>query len=158
MDTPTISNNPLMPPAKQQRIMIWRNEVASALSANSAPSLASSHTSTSLSSTPLSDDVPDEHAAPSRSRPSLWKRLSSRFNPRSRSRSRDKAAQLPAGLGADRTSMYRSEQAAQARLEGEEDGLRENSEDGARGLKEKQERLRRAARLLNQGGRREDEV
>lgn len=57
--------------------------------------------------------------------------------------------------------MYRNEQAAQARLAAgmeEEEGIREGSEDGARGLKEKQERLRRAARLLNQGGRREEDA
>lgn len=152
-----------MPPAKQQRILIWRSEVASAISANSAPSLASSHTSTSLSSAPLDD--PEEPSAasspanlhppsPSPSRPrSLWKRLSSRFSGRGSNNSKPKEEGPLVGLGVDRTAMYRNEGAAQARLDlDEEGGLAERSSDGARGLKEKQERLRRAAKLLNQEG------
>lgn len=61
---------------------------------------------------------------------------------------------LPGGLGNDRTAMYRNEGAAHARLDlDEEGGLPDRSDDGAaRGLREKQERLRRAAKLLSQEG------
>ncbi|CAM1507249.1 Fc.00g068900.m01.CDS01 [Cosmosporella sp. VM-42] len=155
MDPTLPTNNPLMPPAKQQRILVWRNEVASALSTNPAPSLASSHTSTSLSS---DLEPPSPNTTPSRPR-SLWKRLSSRFTGRSR-HADEMAPQMLDSEGGERTAMWRNESTIHARLqaEGEETvGLGDkSSEGGGRGLKEKQERLRRAARLLNQGGSRRE--
>lgn len=142
------SSNPLMPPAKQQRILIWRSEVASAISsAPAAPSLASSHTSTSLSSSTTPDEPSPSHTTPSRPR-SLWKRLSSRFSSKHQ---KPLSPPLPGNLGDDRTAMYRNDN---ARLDlSDEGGLPEGSEDGkARGLREKQERLRRAAMLLSKEG------
>lgn len=137
--------NPLMPPAKQKRILIWRNEVAYAISPlqSDTPSLASS------SSHASSSDEPSLRAV---SRPrSLWRRLSSRLSVRSGS-SRERKGQ---------TDMYADEGNRQARMAGlldEEDADmgdamplgEESSRDGGRGIKDKQDRLHRAARLLHQ--------
>ncbi|KAF4447704.1 hypothetical protein FALBO_16912 [Fusarium albosuccineum] len=154
---PPIRNNPLMPPAKQERIHIWRTEVASALSVPTAPSLSSSLSSSSAA-TP--DPDPDTSfglsppsPATSRSR-SLWKRISWRFGPKRRAAAN--AAAAAAELPPDgRTAMYRGLETRVPRVEDmldEEGGILERDSEGrANGLREKQERLSRAARLLNHG-------
>ncbi|KAF4980122.1 hypothetical protein FZEAL_3786 [Fusarium zealandicum] len=150
---PLIKDNPLMPPAKQERIHIWRTEVASALSLPTAPSLSSSLSSSSAA-TP--DPDPDNSFAPSppspaTSRPrTLWKRISWRFGPKRRAAN---AAAAAAELPPDgRTAMYRGLESRPSRGDGlEEDGdIADESQGAANGLKEKQERLLRAARLLGQ--------
>ncbi|RSL63487.1 hypothetical protein CEP53_004410 [Fusarium sp. AF-6] len=151
---PVIRNNPLMPPAKQERIHIWRTEVASALSLPTAPSLSSSLSSSSAA-TP--DPDPDTSfglsppsPATSRSR-SLWKRISWRFGPKRRAAANAAAAaaELPEG----RTAMYRGLETRGPRGHDdmEEGGILERDSEGANGLREKQERLMRAARLLGHG-------
>ncbi|SPJ82616.1 uncharacterized protein FTOL_10021 [Fusarium torulosum] len=150
---PRIKNNPLMPPAKQERIHIWRTEVASALHLPTAPSLSSS-VSSSSAATP--DFDPDTSFAtppsPAGSRPqSLWKRLSWRFGPKRRTAANmaAAAAELPPD---GRTAMYRGLENRTPRaddtMEAEGGILERDSEEG-NGLREKQERLARAARLLN---------
>ncbi|KAH7137158.1 hypothetical protein B0J13DRAFT_72323 [Dactylonectria estremocensis] len=147
-------NNPLMPPAKQQRILIWRTEVASALSLPT-PSVASSHSSDSATSSTAAAS-PGPGPSPSR-RPGFWKRLSWRLSSR---HSRDGSGLKP---GAEPTAMYRDDRPQQAvagdDIHDEDDGALPDkvSDEGAgNGLRAKQERLQRAARLLNQGVR-EDE-
>ncbi|KPM34002.1 hypothetical protein AK830_g12569 [Neonectria ditissima] len=153
--------NPLMPPAKQQRILIWRTEVASALSLP-APSLASSHSDESADSSSSAAASPGPGpSSPSRPR-GFWKRLSWRFS----SRYRDDPAASP---DAERTSMYREDRPRKGTgshhvddddNDDDEGALPDKiSDDGAgngNGLRDKQERLQRAARLLNKGIR-EDE-
>ncbi|KAF5023938.1 hypothetical protein F66182_4018 [Fusarium sp. NRRL 66182] len=149
--------NPLMPPAKQERIHIWRTEVASALSLPTAPSLSSSLSS---SSAVTPDPDPDTSFAtppsPAGSRPrSLWKRISWRFGPKRRAAANmaAAAAELPPD---GRTAMYRGMETRTPRGDGmePEGGILDrdgdgDSEGGANGLKDKQDRLVRAARLLN---------
>lgn len=149
------NTNPLMPPAKEKRILLWRNEVAYALvPQNDTPSLtsSSSHTSSSAAS-----------AASLRGARGLWRRLSSRLSIRSSSSSRR-------GAYADLCSPD-GEVNGQARMAGLVDddddddnhhhaamdemvvpGQEHSSRDGGArgGLKDKQDRLRRAARLLHQ--------
>ncbi|KAK7418221.1 hypothetical protein QQZ08_011324 [Neonectria magnoliae] len=148
--------NPLMPPAKQQRILIWRTEVASALSLP-APSLASSHSDESGDSYSSAAASPGPGpSSPSRPR-GFWKRLSWRFS----SRHRDDPAASP---DAERTSMYREDRPRKGTAsnhvdDDDEGGLPDKISDDDRagnGLRDKQERLQRAARLLNKGIR-EDE-
>ncbi|KAG5762904.1 hypothetical protein H9Q69_012361 [Fusarium xylarioides] len=148
-----IKINPLMPPAKQERIHIWRTEVASALHLPTAPSLSSSLSSSSAA-TP--DPDPDTSFAtppsPAGSKPrSLWKRISWRFGPKRRTAANmaAAAAELPPD---GRTAMYRGLENRVARGEDvrdEEGGILERDSEEGNGLKEKQERLARAARLLN---------
>ncbi|RGP75466.1 hypothetical protein FLONG3_5719 [Fusarium longipes] len=150
---PRIRSNPLMPPAKQERIHIWRTEVASALHLPTAPSMSSSLSSSSAA-TP--DPDPDTSFAtppsPAGSRPrSLWKRLSWRFGPKRRAAANmaAAAAELPPD---GRTAMYRGMETREPRggdaME-EEGGILERDSERGNGLREKQERLARAARLLN---------
>ncbi|KAF7531601.1 hypothetical protein G7Z17_g13717 [Cylindrodendrum hubeiense] len=151
--------NPLMPPAKQQRILIWRTEVASALSLP-APSLASSRSSDSAasSSAAAASPGPGSGPGPSPSRPrGFWKRLSWRFSSRHH---RDGSVVSP---GAEPTAMYREarpQQAAGGDDAHDDDDMalpdKLSDEEAGSGLRAKQERLQRAARLLNQGVR-EDE-
>ncbi|CAG7556850.1 unnamed protein product [Fusarium equiseti] len=149
---PRIKVNPLMPPAKQERIHVWRTEVASALHLPTAPSLSSSLSSSSAA-TP--DPDPDTSFAtppsPAGSRPrSLWKRLSWRFGPKRRAANMAAAAaELPPD---GRTAMYRGLETREPRGEDvmeEEGGILERDSEQGNGLREKQERLARAARLLN---------
>ncbi|KAF4453409.1 hypothetical protein F53441_3941 [Fusarium austroafricanum] len=144
--------NPLMPPAKQERIHIWRTEVASALHLPTAPSVSSSLSSSSAA-TPDTD--PDTSLAtppsPAGSRPrSLWKRISWRFGPKRRAAANmaAAAAELPPD---GRTAMYRGLENRTPRGDDveEEGGILERDSEQGNGLKEKQERLARAARLLN---------
>ncbi|KAM0563918.1 hypothetical protein ACHAPJ_000126 [Fusarium lateritium] len=148
----TVKTNPLMPPAKQERIHIWRTEVASALYLPTAPSLSSSLSS---SSAVTPDPDPDTSFAtppsPAGSRPrSLWKRISWRFGPKRRTAANmaAAAAELPPD---GRTAMYRGLETRTPRGDDidEEGGILERDSEGGNGLKEKQERLARAARLLN---------
>ncbi|UZP33720.1 hypothetical protein NXS19_001536 [Fusarium pseudograminearum] len=83
---PRIKVNPLMPPAKQERIHVWRTEVASALHLPTAPSLSSSVSSSSAATPDLDPDTSfATPPSPAGSRPrSLWKRLSWRFGPKRR--------------------------------------------------------------------------
>lgn len=158
------SNNPLMPPAKQQRILIWRTEVASALSLPTS-SHSSDTTTTSIAS-PLPDDmmtINDDAMRPtpeqamlgsplspttssSKAR-SLWKRISWRF-------SRHRRAPSSLAPDAQRTSMYRNDRPVAMADEDEDAAFPDrNSDSGgaANGLRDKQDRMQRAARLLNQG-------
>ncbi|KAH6899007.1 hypothetical protein B0T10DRAFT_556296 [Thelonectria olida] len=156
-----ISNNPLMPPAKQQRILIWRTEVASALSLPT--SSHSSDTTTTSVASPLPDDITinddprptPEHAilgsplspttSSSKAR-SFWKRISWRF-------SRHRRGPSSLAPDAQRTSMYRNDRPIP--VVDDLDGAFQDrhSDDGANALRDKQERMQRAARLLNQGVR-----
>ncbi|KAM5356229.1 hypothetical protein ACJ41O_002875 [Fusarium nematophilum] len=153
---PLLKHNPLMPPAKQERIHIWRTEVASALSLPTAPSLSSSLSSSSAATR---DPDPDTSFAlsppsPAVSRPrSLWKRISWRFGPKRRAavNAAAAAAELPPE---GRTAMYRGLESRGPRAgDVNEDGIIADmeSEGAANGLRGKQERLMRAARLLSHG-------
>ncbi|KAF4340942.1 hypothetical protein FBEOM_5125 [Fusarium beomiforme] len=143
--------NPLMPPAKQERIHIWRTEVASALHLPTAPSLSSSLSSSSAA-TP--DPDPDTSfttpPSPAGSKPrSLWKRISWRFGPKRRSAANmAAAAELPPD---SRTAMYRGLENRMPRGHDatDEGGILERDSEEGNGLREKQERLARATRLLN---------
>ncbi|KAH7022543.1 hypothetical protein EDB80DRAFT_11536 [Ilyonectria destructans] len=147
--------NPLMPPAKQQRILIWRTEVASALSLPT-PSLASSRSSDSAVSSSAAAS-PGPGPAPSRPR-GFWKRLSWRLS----RHHRDDSSVSP---GAEPTAMYREDRPQQATAGGDahdDDGVAlpdKISDEGAgNGLRNRQERLERAARLLNRGVREDEGV
>ncbi|KFA64212.1 hypothetical protein S40285_00803 [Stachybotrys chlorohalonatus IBT 40285] len=155
-----------MSTSKQNRILIWRDEVASAADALDAESsvngIAPSFTSSSTATTTSSAST----TSPPRSRSrNLWKRLSRRLS--SIARGSD-APPSDAELS-PRTAMYRElpasaalaklNSAAAPRDDGdlkvaEEMALDAESSNGrAGGLKEKQERLERAARLLDQASK-----
>lgn len=154
--------------AKQARIDIWRNEVAiltipdvarpgspsSRSSATSPPSTSASspsHSSSSIFSRPANREE-------SRTR-RIWRRLSRKLSGGGRQEDGSPGgAQAKNGEDAIvRTQMYRDERVdkvTDGRLQGNDDLAvpEESSEGNARGgLKEKQERLERAARLLHQG-------
>ncbi|KAI5466609.1 hypothetical protein BGZ63DRAFT_418379 [Mariannaea sp. PMI_226] len=155
--------NPLMTPAKQERILIWRTEVASALS---LPTSSHSSDTSNSAASPLPEDgvdgrpnllETDSPLSPTLSKGrGLWKRISWRFSRRRYTPS--------LGPDAQRTSMYRNDRPKALTREGTNtnDGLnnegdagivnRYSEEDGgANGLRQRQERLQRAARLLTQG-------
>lgn len=147
---PRSRSNPLMPPAKQERIHVWRTEVASALSLPlpyDSPSLASSLSSSDHETSP-------ECQSPSPSRPrTLWKRLSWKFSSKKRSTTSPTATTPTTDAGHDlgRTAMYRGLEDRARRGDGldEEPGILERDDDeaAARGLRGKQERLLRASTL-----------
>ncbi|KAM0255157.1 hypothetical protein ACHAQJ_006080 [Trichoderma viride] len=149
---------PLMSASKQNRILIWRNEVASAsascttASNYSAPSLV---TTTTASSTSLS---PTELATMSRSS-RLWHKVKTQFSGRVRRRSSAANGDVPDFMmpprkgDVTRTAMYRNLRPGEPRPEtGDEDIApgQESSNARGRSLWEKQKRLLRASRLLNQ--------
>ncbi|KAF5245420.1 hypothetical protein FAUST_1795 [Fusarium austroamericanum] len=152
---PRIKVNPLMPPAKQERIHVWRTEVASALHLPTAPSLSSSVSSSSAATPDLDPDTSfATPPSPAGSRPrSLWKRLSWRFGPKRRTavNMAAAAAELPPD---GRTAMYRGLETREPRGGDmdEEGGILERDSERGNGLREKQERLARAAGLLNRDG------
>lgn len=148
--------------AKQARIDIWRNEVA--LLSTADPDVP--HRPGSPSST----DSPTSSLASSRSRSSSSinsrnlsegsraRRLLKRIGGKLTGKTREKDAVVEEAV--IRTRMYQDEQGvgatAQALLNAEDGGLAavvvRQSEDHPRGgLKDKQERLERAARLLDHG-------
>jgi hypothetical protein len=158
-----------MSTSKQNRILIWRDEVASAADALDAESsvngIAPSFTSSSTTTTTSSAST----APPTRSRSrNLWKRLSRRLSIIARGTD---AAPSDTDLS-PRTAMYRDLPASVAianlnaaaaprddvDLNAAEDmPLGPESSNGrAGGLKEKQERLERAARLLDQAASKQD--
>ena len=158
MDDPQIS------PSKQNRILIWRNEVATALSPDiPLPSHRSGISSTSTTSTT---------STKSSSLSAVASRLSNLFRRLSPSSSARQTAQA-AALQSSKTDMYISlraeyngrldngERAATFLAEGLEEDAHQDEYDGdsdsqaaagaAAALKEKQDRLLRAARLLHEG-------
>lgn len=159
--TPAAEAVPPISRSKQARIDIWRNEVAlltipdvpesgsplSPASSGGPPSTSASsfsRSSSSVFSKPLEE---------SRTR-RIWKRLGRKLT------GRDGKGRPGDGSGKDgivRTQMYQAErvdQDATPAAQGDDAlaDLEDGSENNARGgLKEKQERLERAARLLKQG-------
>ncbi|KAM4059438.1 hypothetical protein HRG_011498 [Hirsutella rhossiliensis] len=136
----------------QTRILVWRSEVASALdppdsphSSASSPSVpsASSSSSATVTTTAASSSLLPQ---PSRRR-RFWRRIVRRLSarPDARPGALDPATGLAAGSDeVVRTAMYRLDDPFF-----DEVALGEPSSDGGRGaLKDKQERLHRAARLL----------
>jgi hypothetical protein len=153
--TTFVDATPPMSRTKQARIDIWRNEVALQTttpdplrpgSPSSTESPASLSSSLSRSSASIASR-PRDPAAASESRA---RRLLKRIGGKLTGSKRDKNS--AAGEGdVIRTRMYRDEQTAAAAAEAE-DAAQPESEDRPRGgLKDKQERLERAARLLEQG-------
>ncbi|KAH7326494.1 hypothetical protein B0I35DRAFT_136879 [Stachybotrys elegans] len=147
--------HPAMSAAKQNRIMIWRNEVASALDPLEADSVNDIAPSSTAASTITSHSSSSTAASPPVSRPrSLWNRVSRRLS--IFTRSSDAADADP--IRSPRTAMYRDMVDPIASPSGPEAKrademlLGADSDEGRPGgLKEKQERLERAARLLDQG-------
>jgi hypothetical protein len=203
-------SHPSMSTSKQNRILIWRREVASALvedassnaanssNAASIPTSASTSAVTSTkptgtsgllpTSTAVNADSPTSSFSSASSRPrALWKRLSKRLALHHGS---DSAAAT--ATESPRTAMYRDVPPDAAALEGltvvdsvpdrpEAEGEAQaqpspspeaqiqeeqqqplgdgSSSDGAdRGLRERQERLQRAARLLERASKKEERV
>ncbi|KAH6604663.1 hypothetical protein Trco_006370 [Trichoderma cornu-damae] len=157
-DLPPSPACPLMSPSKQNRILIWRNEVASAsascatASNYSAPSLI---TTTTASSASLS---PSELATMSRSS-RLWHKVKTQFSGRKRRRSSMANGEVPDVMmpprkgDVTRTAMYQNLRPGEPRPEtGDEEAVpgQESSHGRGRSLWEKQKRLLRASRLLNQ--------
>ncbi|RFU72425.1 hypothetical protein TARUN_9834 [Trichoderma arundinaceum] len=157
-DLPPSPASPLMSASKQNRILIWRSEVASAsasyttASNYSAPSLI---TTTTASSTSLS---PSELATMSRSS-RLWHKVKTQFSGKARRRSSVANADVPDFMmpprkgDVTRTAMYQNLRPGEPRPEtGDEEVVpgQDSSNGRGRGLWEKQKRLLRASRLLNQ--------
>ncbi|KAL7799099.1 hypothetical protein V8C37DRAFT_147608 [Trichoderma ceciliae] len=157
-DLPPSPTSPLMSASKQNRILIWRNEVASAsasyttTSNYSAPSLI---TTTTTSSTSLS---PSELATMSRSS-RLWHKVKTQFSGKVRRRSSVGNGEVPDFMmpprkgDVTRTAMYQNLRPGDPRPEtGDEEVVpgQESSNGRGRGLWEKQKRLLRASKLLNQ--------
>lgn len=154
MQTTTfVDTTPPMSRTKQARIDIWRNEVALLTTTPDVPGRPGSPSSTdspaSLSSSPSrssSSIVSRPRDEESRAR-RLFRRISGKITGKSRGRNPEEDV--------IRTRMYKDEQAAAAATQAEDDALaaveRESEEHPRGGLKEKQERLERAARLLEQG-------
>ena len=160
------SSRPHISASKQTRILIWRSEVASALESvplplsplSSSRSSSTTTTTTTGSASNLFHFPPLTPAQPVSRRQRFWRRLSRSFSGGREPQLDDAERAEPA-----RTSMYTAAvvalEAVQAGpeetpLDGEGDVMPgEGSSDGAgqRGLKEKKERLQRAARLLEQG-------
>jgi hypothetical protein len=155
--------HPALTASKQSRILIWRDEVASAAdngdAVSSADGIAPSFTSSSTATTNSSSST----KSPPRSSRSLWKRLSRRLSIMTKG-----SDALPSDVETSpQTAMYRDmpdavalaalNQANNGPNEAEQqqradlaDLEKEDSDSRRGGLKEKQERLERAARLLNQ--------
>jgi len=139
---------PHLPSHKQTRINIWRDEVASLIPQPRPPlSSAQSTTTTTSSSSHSTGTYPfaaaEDDAPPKKS---IWRRITKRI--------RGKADEPVSGhvMNGLHTEMYREELGAwRTTAEPEAAVGDEVSEQGGRGLKDKQERLERAARLLTEG-------
>lgn len=182
--------------SKQNRILIWRREVASALddAASSAVSTTSSSSTVTTSTTPASanglppasaavnaDSPTSSFSSASSRRRALWNRLSRRLAIHHGPESPATPVESP------RTAMYRDNppdaalegltvvDSAPDRPEGEAQaqaqpspnreaevqeelplGEESSSDGGGRGLRERQERLQRAARLLQHGPKKDE--
>ncbi|KAL7942212.1 hypothetical protein V8C42DRAFT_161069 [Trichoderma barbatum] len=158
-DLPLPPACPSISPSKHNRIIIWRDEVVSAsasftaASNYSAPSLI---TTTTASSTSLS---PSELATMSRSS-RLWYKVKTQFTGKAQRRSSEAAnADLPDFMmpprkgDVTRTAMYQTLRPGMPRPTIADDEVvpgQDSSNGRGRGLWEKQKRLLRASRLLNQ--------
>jgi hypothetical protein len=149
---------PLMSASKQNRILIWRNEVATAsvsctaTSNYSAPSLV---TTTTASSTSLS---PSELATLSRSS-RLWHKVKTQFSGRARRRSSAANADVPDFMmppkkgDVTRTAMYQTLRPGMPMPEISDEEVvpgRGSSNGHGHSLWKRQKRLLRAAMLVNQ--------
>jgi hypothetical protein len=173
-----------MSSAKQNRILVWRREVASALddaasTASSSSTITTSSAAGASNPSGLPESPTSSFSSASSRRRALWSRLTRRFALQS---GPDSAAANAAD--SPRTAMYR-DTPLDAALEGltvvdsapdapapaaqpsplpepeaqEEEqplGAASSSDGGGRGLRERQERLQRAARLLQHGPKNED--
>lgn len=158
-DQPPSPTGPLISASKQNRILIWRNEVASAsasyttASNYSAPSLV---TTTTASSTSLS---PSELATMSRSS-RLWYKVKTQFSGKMRRRSSVANGDVPDVMmmpprkgDVTRTAMYQNLRPGEPRPDTGDDEVvpgQESSNGRGRGLWERQKRLLRASKLLGQ--------
>lgn len=154
--TPDVDLPPPMSRVKQNRIDIWRNEVAAltldtAIDTNDDPSRHSPPPSSATSSASSSSIL----SSPTSRGRRFWRRLSHRLTGRPLD---------PSPPDVVRTDMYRTEQQSSSsprhaapkdlgRRRPEADALgEESSRDGLQGaLGAKQDRLERAARLLEEG-------
>lgn len=150
--TTFVDTTPPMSRTKQARIDIWRNEVAlqtttpdplrpgSPSSTETPASLSSSPSRSSASIASRPRDTPESRA----------RRLLKRIGGKLTGSKRDKNGAAGEG-GVIRTRMYRDEQTAAAAAEAEDIAQPESEDRPRGGLKDKQERLERAAQLLEQG-------
>lgn len=160
------SSNTNISPSKQTRIDIWRTEVATL---TTAPSPTTPTSTTTTNTTATSSSSSSTYSSPfQKRRRSLWRRLARRITGRDNGCGDDEDAwdqdvrtemyravvDKPRGTtGWDRVVVEEDEE------EKEEVALGEESSGHGRGgkLKEKQGRLERAARLLDQGAARNGE-
>lgn len=154
MDELSPSPCQVMSAAKQTRIMVWRDEVASASASDtpasnySAPSLV---TTTTASTTSL---TPSELATMSKSS-RLWHKVKAQFTGKARRRSSVANADVPEFMmpprkgDVTRTAMYRNLRSGGAKSADEEIVPGQDSSNGrGRGLFQRQRRMIRASRLL----------
>ncbi|KAK1246820.1 hypothetical protein MKX08_000622 [Trichoderma sp. CBMAI-0020] len=154
MDELSPSPCQLMTAAKQNRIMVWRDEVASASASDppasnySAPSLV---TTTTASTTSL---TPSELATMSKSS-RLWHKVKAQFTGKARRRSSVANADVPEFMmpprkgDVTRTAMYQNLRSGDAKDVEEEVTPGQDSSNGrGRGLFSRQRRMIRASKLL----------
>lgn len=154
--TTFVDTTPPMSRTKQARIDIWRNEVALQTTTPDplrpgSPSSTESPASLSSSPSRSSASIASRPRDPAAASESRARRLLRRISGKLTGSKRDGNGAAGGEGDVIRTRMYRDEQAAAAAA-AEDDAAQPESEDRPRGgLKDKQERLERAARLLEQG-------
>ncbi|PON21599.1 hypothetical protein TGAM01_v209488 [Trichoderma gamsii] len=145
----------LMSAAKENRIMVWRDEVVASTSASDAP--ASNYSAPSLVTTTTASSMsltPSELATMSKSS-RLWHKVKAQFTGKARRRSSVANADIPEFMTpprkgeTTRTAMYQNLRSGDAKYVEEEVTPGADSSNGrGRGLFSRQMRMIRASKLL----------